>query len=280
MNIQLSDRVIGAIVTGVSLKDISDREFEMLRDLIHERSVVVIKGQELSEEDQVKFARRFGELQHVFIKDALLTNFPELFCVSNIFENGKPIGSTDAGIFWHTDGACFEKPHALSMLYSVEVPHEGTKPLGDTNFIGMGAAYDALSFEMKQRIGSLRALHSLHHRYEKAKDASEVARQGALYPPASHPLMVAHPVTGRRCLYLSEGYTTCVEGLPENESAALLDDLRSHVVRPEFRYSHSWAVGDLLIWDNIATLHKATFDYALPQRRLMRRATVSGASLG
>ena len=75
MNIQLSDRVIGAIVTGVSLKDISDREFEMLRDLIHERSVVVIKGQELSEEDQVKFARRFGELQHVFIKDALLTNF-------------------------------------------------------------------------------------------------------------------------------------------------------------------------------------------------------------
>jgi taurine dioxygenase len=92
--------------------------------------------------------------------------------------------------------------------------------------------------------------------------------------------MVAHPVTGRRCLYLSEGYTTCVEGLPENESAALLDDLRSHVVRPEFRYSHSWAVGDLLIWDNIATLHKATFDYALPQRRLMRRATVSGASLG
>ena len=281
MDITCSDRPIGAAVTGVSLNHISDDDFCRLRTLVYERSVVAIKGQLLSEADQVAFARRFGDLQKIFIKEALSTDYPELFFVSNIIKDGKPVGSMDAGRFWHTDGAYLPTPHNVSMLYAIEVPQKDGKALGDTDFAGMAAAYEALPETMKRKIDKLRGVHSLYHRYGvKTEDAAAMAKRSADFPPASHPLVVRHPVTGRQGLYLSEGYTTSIEGLPVEEGAALLEQLCAHVTRPEFQYRYSWAPGDVLIWDNIATLHRATFDYAMPQRRLMRRATVAGAALG
>ncbi len=144
----------------------------------------------------------------------------------------------------------------------------------------MGAAYDALADEMKQRVGGLRALHDANHRYGRTQNAEAMLKRTAEFPPASHPLVIRHPATGRKCLYLSEGYTSAVEGLPAAEGAALLKELCEHVQRSEFQYRHAWSPGDLLIWDNRSTLHHANFDYALPQRRLMRRATVAGESLG
>lgn len=281
MTITRSDRAIGAIVTGISLDDISDAEFTQIRSLVHERAVVGIRGQDLSQAGQVRFAARFGKLQQIFIKEALSTDYPELFYVSNVVENGKPLGSTDAGRFWHTDGAYLKEPHNVSMLCAVEVPQQDGKPLGDTVFAGMGAAYDALPDAMKRRIEGLRAVHSLHHRYGvKTENAQDMARRTLDYPAVSHPLAIRHPATGRRCLYLSEGYTCGIEGLPGEEGQALIRELCEHVVKPEFQYRYSWAAGDLLIWDNRATLHRATFDYALPQRRVMRRATVAGQALG
>ena len=281
MDIIRNDRPIGATVTGLSLNQISAADFARLRDLVYERGVVAIKDQSLSEADQVAFARRFGDLQKIFIKEALSTDYPELFFVSNIIKDGKPVGSMDAGRFWHTDGAYLPKPHNVSMLYAIEVPRKDGKALGDTDFAGMAAAYEALPDAARQRIGNLRAVHSLYHRYGvKTEDAATMAKRSAEFPPASHPLVVRHPVTGRKGLYVSEGYTTSIEGLPENEGAALLAQLCEHVTRPEFQYRYSWTPGDLLIWDNVATLHRATFDYALPQRRLMRRATVAGQALG
>lgn len=273
---------IGAWVTGVSLPDVTQQEFEQIRDLVHERGVVAVREQDLSEAQQVRFARRFGELQKIFIQEALSTQYPELFFVSNVVEDGKPVGSMDAGRFWHTDGAYLARPHNVSMLYAVEVPRQpdGT-PLGDTLFAGMGPAYDALPQALQCRIEGLRAVHSLYHRYGvKTQDAQEMAKRTREYPPVSHPLVIRHPATGRKCLYLSDGYTTHIEGLPEEEGRALLRQLCEHVVSPPYQYRHSWQPGDLLIWDNRSTLHRATFDYALPQRRLMRRATVSGQALG
>jgi len=280
LSISFSDRPIGAFVDGVALADIDDASFAQIRNLLNERAVVKVRGQHLSQADQVKFARRFGELQRIFIKEAASQEYPELFVVSNIIENGRPIGSTDAGKFWHTDGAYLPKPHSASMLYAIEVPTRDGVAVGDTFFAGMGPAYDALPPETKRRIEGLRAVHSLLYRYGDKTGSADMAKRALEFPPASHPLVIAHPATGRKHLYLSEGYTTHIEGLPKDESDALVAELCEHVVRPEFLYRHSWSPGDLVIWDNLATLHRATFDYALPQRRLMRRATVAGDALG
>ena len=274
------DRPIGAFVEGVSLADLEPESFETIRDLVHERSVVAIRRQDLSQAEQVGFARRFGELQKIFIKEATALEYPELFFVSNVTENGRPIGSTDAGMFWHTDGAYLPKPHSLSMLYAIEVPMRDGASLGDTLFAGMAAAYDGLPAAVARRIDGLRAVHSLHHRYGIKAGAADMARRAEEFPPVSHPLVVRHPVTGRKCLYVSEGYTTHIEGMPKAESDALLEMLCAHVTSEQFLYRHAWAPGDLVIWDNRATLHRATFDYEPTQRRLMRRATVSGESLG
>ncbi len=281
MSISHSPADIGSLVTGVALQDVTESEFEQIRDLVHRRGVVAVRGQDLSQAQQVRFARRFGELQKIFIQEALSTEHPELFFVSNVVENGKPLGSMDAGKLWHTDGAYLARPHNVSMLYAQEVPMQDGRPLGDTLFAGMGAAYDALPQATRERIWGLRAVHSLYHRYGvKTANTEEMAQRTKAFPPVSHPLVIRHPVTGRKCLYLSEGYTSHIEGLPPDESQALLQQLCEHVVSPAFQYRHSWAVGDLLIWDNRATLHRATFDYALPQRRVMRRATVAGEALG
>jgi taurine dioxygenase len=281
IDIQFNDRPIGAEVRGIDLRTIDDHQFALLRQLLHERGMIVVKDQALHETQQIEFARRFGQLQKIFLKDALSSRYPELFLVSNIIENGRPIGSTDAGRFWHTDGAYLAKPHSVSMLYAIEVPEEGGKALGDTDFASMGAAFEALPQERQQLVAQLRGVHSLHYRYSTKGDAAaEMARMTEQFPPVSHPLAIVHPVTGRRCLYLSEGYTTGIEGLPPAEGRALLEELCAHVLRPEFRHRHAWSRGDLLIWDNLATLHHANFDYALPQRRLMRRATVAGEALG
>jgi taurine dioxygenase len=281
MSVTLSERPIGARVANVRLSDLDEDAFRRIRDLVDERSVVAIERQDLSEPQQIAFARRFGELQKIFLKDALSSRYPELFVVSNILENGKPIGSTDAGVYWHTDGAYLPQPHSVSMLYAIEVPEKDGKPVGDTLFAAMGAAYDALPRATRDLVDRLRGVHSLHYRYAtKSGAAQDLAELTRKFPPASHPLAIRHPATGRKCLYLSEGYTTGIEGLPEDEGAALLKALCEHVVRPEFQYRYQWAPGDLLIWDNRATLHRATFDYALPQRRLMRRATVSGQAFG
>ncbi len=282
MNITLALGPIGAAVRGVDLPAMADDDFARLRDLVHERGVVAVRGQKLSEAEHVAFARRFGDLQKIFIMDALSTRYPELFFVSNVVENGRPLGSMDAGEFWHTDGAYLPSPHSVSMLYAVEVPHkEDGTPLGDTQFAGMAAAYDALPPATRSLIDGLRGVHSLYHRYTiKPDKPGSMATQSADFPPVSHPLAIRHPVTGRRCLYLSEGYTTQVEGLPPGEGQQLLAMLCQHVVKPEFGYRHAWAEGDLVIWDNRATLHRATFDYTPSQRRVMRRATVAGGPLG
>jgi taurine dioxygenase len=176
------------------------------------------------------------------------------------------------------------EPSRCSLLYAVEVPMQDGQPRGDTVFASTAAAYDALSPEMKARLQGLRAVHSYAYRYYKLTDAGKERprlseEQTARTPDVVHPVVATHPRTGRKCLFVNEGFTTKIVGMAEDESRRLLDELFAHVRKPQFLYRHKWAVGDLLMWDNVSTQHFAVADYKLPLRRRMQRTTVTGTAL-
>ena len=272
-----SGAALGARIEGVDLtKPLDDATFQAVRGAFYEHEVVYFRGNRLSEEDHIRFSARFGELRRLKL-DQLHQRHPEIFVVSNIVEGGKHVGSYDAGIFWHTDGAYLANPHAVSALRALEVPVKDGRALGDTVFASMTAAYDALPQSLKNKLEGLQALHSIIHRHQKTL-ASGVKKEYNTAmkadPEAVHPVVRVHPVTKRKCLYVTEGYTVKILGLPDNESKALVSELTSHCTRPEFQYRHQWQQDDLVMWDDCSTQHKATFDYALPLRRLMHRTTV------
>jgi taurine dioxygenase len=190
----------------------------------------------------------------------------------------------DAGRYWHTDLSYVREPSRCSLLYAREVPVAADgRVLGDTLFASTAAAYDALPAPMKARIADLKAVHRYGDRYDRmeksggVRDAlSEEQRQQT--PDVVHPVVRTHPITRRKCLYVNEGFTVSILGLPEDEGSDLLAELSAHAHKAEFVYRHHWRRGDLLMWDNCQTQHLAVGDYALPQRRLMHRTTVKGSA--
>jgi taurine dioxygenase len=277
---------LGAEIRGVDLTGpIDDATFAEIERAFYNESVVVFRGQNISEEQHIAFSRRFGSLEvHVSGARYLHPRHPEIRINSNIIENGKPIGATDAGQYWHTDLSYMGEPSKCSLLYAVEVPTKEGRSLGDTQFVSVTAAYDALPGDIKKRLEGAKAIHSYSYRYYKLTDAGKqrpqlTAEQKARTPDVEHPVVATHPYTGKKCLFVNEGFTTRIVGMPEAESSALLADLFAHVRKPEFLYAHKWAVGDLLMWDNLSTQHYAVADYALPLRRKMQRTTVTGVAL-
>lgn len=286
---------LGAEIRGVDLSQaLSDAEFAEVAKAFFENEVVVFRGQKLSPEQQVAFTRRFGELEHHVRRESCLPGFPQILIVSNVLdEQGRAIGAQDAGRFWHSDLSYKREPSLLSALYALEVPVQDGRVLGDTGFASATAAYAALGAETKQRLQGLRNVHS--YRYYRTKNAqaqkAEAAAGGRVvqeHPPSEEqlksvpdvemPVVRTHPVTGRKALFVNEAHTAQLVGLPPDEGEQLLQDLCHHLAGPEFRYTHRWQAGDLLMWDNCAVQHKASFDYALPLRRLMHRTTVRGAA--
>lgn len=277
---------LGAEISGVDLtRPVDDATFAEIERAFYNESVVVFRGQNISEEQHIAFSRRFGNLEvHVSGARYLHPRHPEIRINSNIIENGKPIGATDAGQYWHTDLSYMGEPSKCSLLYAVEVPTKEGRSLGDTQFVSVTAAYDALPADIKKRLQGSKAVHSYSYRYYKLTDAGKqrpqlTVEQKARTPDVEHPVVATHPYTGKKCLFVNEGFTTRIVGMPEAESSALLADLFAHVRKPEFLYAHKWAVGDLLMWDNLSTQHFAVADYALPLRRKMQRTTVTGVAL-
>jgi len=282
MTIQVkpSGLALGAEVVGADLtQPLDDATFAQIRDAFYKHEVIYFRGQTLSDEDQIRFTARFGELRKLKLASQPQVD-PEIFVVSNIVKDGKHIGSYDAGTLWHTDGAYLAKPHAISALRALEVPAQAGRTLGDTNFASTSAAYDALPQSMKKRLEGLQAVQSFAQHLVKTggggvkKDVYAAAKAD---PEAIHPLVRVHPVNGRKCLYVTEGYTARIVGLPEDESRDLIAELASQCTRPEFTYRHNWQQHDLVMWDDCSTQHKATFDYPASLPRLMHRTTVVGA---
>ncbi len=272
---------LGAEIIGADLtQPLSAADFAIIRAAFYEHEVLYFRGRELSDEDHIRFSAHFGELRKLKITKQLHAEHPEIFVVSNIQKNGQYIGSYDAGIFWHTDGAYLANPHAVSALRALEVPAQNGRVLGDTNFASTSAAYNALSHAMKKRLDGLMAVQSIMLRLAKTvdsgikKDYNDAIKSD---PEATHPVVRVHPVNGRKCLYVTEGYTSHIIGMPADESRDLLKELTAHCIKPEFTWQHNWRKHDLVMWDDCTTQHKATFDYPAALPRLMHRTTVVAA---
>jgi taurine dioxygenase len=260
---------LGAEITGVDLsKEIDDRTFAQIRDAWHEHLVILLRDQDLAEEDQVRFAEKFGPPAVIHTKQ-FVRKHPAVMLISNIREDGKPIGALpDGEMHFHSDQCHQERPAMASMLYAIEVPRVG----GNTLFANGYKAYETLPDAIKQRIAGRKALNAYDYDTAAMKRGTRLA-EGV--PSYSHPMVRTHPATGRRALYVNRLMTVRIEGLPARESDELLEALFEHQERREFVYEHVWRPGDLLMWDNRCTLHART-DFSPDERRLMRRVTILG----
>lgn len=283
LSVQPTGAALGAEIRGVDLAEgVDDATFASIVDAWRKYEVVYFRNQKLAPGQHIAFSRRFGELEHHVRKECCRPGYPEIFVVSNIIENGRPIGTQDAGLFWHSD-LCYKKePSRGSLFYAREVPHRNGKPAGDTMFASMTAAYDALPDGVKRELEGRQAVNSYVKGYYRDRKSGPrpalTEEQKAKTPDIAHPAVRTHPDTGRKCLFVNEGYTTRIVGIGEEESNALLAGLFAHLKKPEFVYRHQWRAGDFLIWDNCATQHCAVADYELPQRRLMERTTLCGTA--
>ncbi len=284
LSIRRTGAALGAEILGVDLsQDLDENMFKQIVDAWHEHEVVFFRNQKLTPYQHVKFSRRFGELELHVRKDCCRPGFHELFVVSNIVIDGKPIGSQDAGLFWHSDLCYIKEPSRGSLFYALEVPHdENGKALGDTKFASAVAAYAALPESTQQKIAGLKAVQSYKKGYYRERNSgprkSLTAEQEARTPDVAHPIVRTHPYTGKKCLFVNDGYTARIEGMENAEGDAILNQLIAHSTKPGFIYQHKWQVGDFLLWDNCSVQHQAVPDYQLPLRRHMERTTLVGTA--
>jgi taurine dioxygenase len=268
---------VGAEIVGLDLsRPLNDADFARVHQAHLDYHVVVFRDQQITPQQQIDFSRRFGVLQIHVLKQFLLANHPEILIVSNIVENGQPVGLGDAGKYWHSDLSYKELPSLGSMLYAQELPSEG----GDTLFADMHLAWDTLPEPLRKAVEGRNAVHSYTSRYSHGHNADNwrptlSAEQLAQVAVVSHPIVRTHPENGRKALFVSEGFTTHIVGLPEDESQAILTELYAHSVRPEGVYRHKWQENDMVFWDNRSLIHLAggTPDHL---RRRLHRTTIQG----
>ena len=263
---------IGAEILGVDLsKPIGEDTFAQIREAWFDHCVIVFRNQNLSEEDQVAFASRFGELGQVVNRHSGASkHHPGVMFISNIREDGQLVGALpDGEVVFHSDQCYIEQPSAAAMLYSIEVPAKG----GDTLFANMYKAYETLPDELKQRLDGLKAVNVYDYEASATHRGSSSAKEGV--PHYAHPLFRTHPATGRKALYANRLMTEHIIGMDRAESDLVLERLFSHAENPEWIYEHRWKPGELVIWDNRCTQH-ARSDFDASERRLMRRCVVLG----
>jgi len=268
---------LGAEVLGLDLtKPLTEADFTRLRRAQLEHHLLVFREQRITPSQQAAFSRRWGPLQQHVLKQFALYGHPEVLIVSNIVEGGEPIGLGDAGVFWHSDLSYKPRPSLGSLLHAQELPASG----GDTLFANQHLAWSTLPLALKGAVAGRRAEHSYLKQYE------ELRRRNPWRPPLSneqlgqlapvwHPIVRTHDVSRLRALFVSEHFTTRVEGLPPDESQVLLDELFRHSTQERFVHRHVWQPHDLVFWDNRSLLHLAA---GCPDhmRRKLYRTTIEG----
>ena len=265
---------VGTEVTGIAMTALDDAGFEQLRRLVYDRGMVVLRDQELTPQQHIAFANRWGgiDINNYF---PLNGQHPEIAEVRKEADQMVNIGGG-----WHTDHSYDQIPAMGSILVARELPPSG----GDTLFSSMGAAYDALSDGLKATLEGLNAVHSADHIYARDGVYAQTDQAGALRghdlkTRAVHPVVIRHPVTGRKVLYVNGAFTLHFEGWTREESRPLLDYLYTLGTREEFQCRLEWQPGTVAIWDNRSTWHLAQNDYH-GHRRVMHRITLTGEPIG
>jgi alpha-ketoglutarate-dependent taurine dioxygenase len=270
-------RALGAVIGGVDLRDVDEHGFAAIHRAWLDNLVLLFRDQTVGDEELVAFSRRLGDLDLPPIQETgrrFVEGYPEIYIVSNVIENGAPIGSLGAGdLVWHTDMSYQQDPPKASVLHALEVPAGGG---GNTGFVNMYRAYETLPASLKARLAGLRVKH------DGTYNSGGYLRAGVMpsddpreAPGTVHPLVCRHPETGRQCLYLGRRRNAYIEGLPLARSEALLDEIWACATRDELTWYNTWRVGDLLLWDNRCTMHRRDpFD---PEaRRVMHRTQIKG----
>jgi taurine dioxygenase len=254
------DGAFGADVTGLDLaRGLDGAALAGFRQLFHERQLMVIRDQEIAPERLLAFAKAFGAPQPHILAHLRHKQVPEILPLSNIFEDGKPIGVYDGAAFWHQDMAFEEVPSNVTIVHALEVPDAG----GETLFADMWAAYDALDEATRDQIEGRRARHRYGNRADedaqtRAKAMELTEDEQAQVRDVLHPLVLAHPATGRRGLYGVASTSRGIEGMDDGAARALLDRLTEHAGQDRFVHAHHYRTGDIVLWDNFSLMHRAT----------------------
>lgn len=280
MQVIPSGETLGATVEGLDLAALSEAAIESIIQTLGRYGVVCFARQTLSAADLKNFSAHLGELEINVIGAFQEPGHPQVMVLSNMVENGRPIGLGDAGQSWHSDMSYSKVIAFANVLYALKVPQREGKPLGATEFCDMCAAYDGLSAELRAQLEGKTALHDFNKFWEMMRQRpgntrpalSEAQRQAK--PPVSHPLVLTHPISGRKALYANPGYTVRINELPPVQSDALLEFLFAHQTQEKYRYVFRWQVGDVLVWDNLRTIHQAAADYGPHEHRLIKRCQV------
>ncbi len=278
LSIEPTGHVLGATVRGIDVaQGMSEREFGQILLALGRYGVLRFPDQQLDIGNLRAFSERFGEIQGPSLnpddKDHVGT-------LSNLKENGKYIGSPDAGQDWHTDMSYRDVMGFVNVLYGIRIPRRNGRPLGGTEFANMRLVYEALPEDIRVRLADATVTHNFekfweHMRRDKASTRPPMTEaQRRNRPPVVHPLFLTHPITQQKVLYCNPGYAVRINELPERESDEMLEYLFEFQLQPRFRYTHEWTENDLLVWDHLGTIHRAIADYAADEIRLMRRCQV------
>ena len=271
---------------GVSIEDldlakpVSDADYKKILRALGHHGVLCFPRQTLETGAFAAFGRLFGDLEINVANQFHEPGHPEVMILSNITRDGRPTGLGDAGQGWHTDMSYSRDIALANLLYAIQVPMRDGRPLGDTQFRNMHAAYDDLPADMKRRLEGRTATHDFVKFWDmmRAKPGSTraplTAEQRAKKPPVKQPIFATHPITGRKILYCNPGYALWIDDMDAAESAETLDYLFAHQAQDKYFHAHKWTAGDVLMWDNIGTVHNAMPDYRPDEPRYIRRVQI------
>jgi taurine dioxygenase len=281
LRITPTGEALGATVEGLDLaRGISDDEFRLVLGALAQYGVLRIPEQRIDAAALKAFSARFGTLEINVANSFQEPGHPEVMILSNIRENGRAIGLADAGQDWHTDMSYSAEVAFANVLYGIKIPRRDGMALGATEFASMYAACDDLPAEVRARLEGATARHDFNKFWEAMRlrpgstRAPLTDEQRRRKPPVSHPVLLTHPVTGRRVLYANPGYTVRIDGWPEADSETMLAYLFELQLRAKYRYLHRWTENDVMIWDDLCTLHNAWPDYGPDEPRLIKRCQV------
>ena len=276
-----SGKSLGARVEGIDLaQPLPNENFQQLEQALGQYGVLSFPRQTLSSLQLKSFAERFGRLEVNVANAYQEPGLPEVMILSNKVENGKPLGLSDAGQDWHTDMSYSSMIAFTNVLYGIEIPHRNGEPLGNTEFCNMHAAYDDLPNELKARLAGMTITHDFAKFWDKMRREKGSKRpplteaQRRAKPPVSQPVFLTHPITGKQVLYANPGYSMRINELPDEESDRVLAFLFEHQLQSKYQYQHRWTAGDVLMWDNMGTLHNAVADYRPDEHRYIKRCQV------